>query len=453
VSAAARGLAYGLACLGAALLAGCERPPIDSVQTGYRGTGMVQVYNPRTMATVISLNQAPAQEGPASPDGPRAKEIFKNLQVLGDLSIGELTAQMAAITAWVAPVEGCNYCHLPENLADDSKYTKVVARRMIQMTRHINSDWKTHVAATGVTCFTCHRGQPVPSQTWTAIAPQPGANFIGNRNGQNTPGSNVGLSALTSDPFTPLLKNSGVIRVAGSTALPRGNQNSIQKTEDTYALMVHMSEALGVNCTFCHNSRAFGNWGESTPKRNLGWYGIRMVNDLNTDYLEPLGKSLPPLRLGPTGDAPKVFCATCHQGAYKPLFGAAMAKDYPGLTGPSAAPKAVLPPPIAEALRSVLYFDVGSPVLQDTQAGGLRLLVVSLRASPRAKATVSGYHSAAGTQAQNEELAKQRAFTVRDSLVAAGIDKERVILAKPQQTSANVAGEDPSARRVEVTVK
>ena len=27
------------------LLAGCERPPIDSVQYGFRGTGMVQVLS------------------------------------------------------------------------------------------------------------------------------------------------------------------------------------------------------------------------------------------------------------------------------------------------------------------------------------------------------------------------------------------------------------------------
>ena len=31
----------------AALLAGCERPPMDSTQTGYRGTAMGQVSNPR----------------------------------------------------------------------------------------------------------------------------------------------------------------------------------------------------------------------------------------------------------------------------------------------------------------------------------------------------------------------------------------------------------------------
>ena len=101
---------------------------------------------------------------------------------------------------------------------------------------------------------------------------------------------------------------------------------------------------------------------------------------------------------------------------------------------------------MAEAQRSVLYFDVGSPVLQDAQARGLAELITTMSKTPAAKATISGFHSAAGTLAQNQELAKQRAFTVRDSLLAAGIAESRVTLAKPQQTEANVAGEDPTAR-------
>ena len=36
-------------CAALLLLTGCERPPIDAVQHGYRGTGMLQVYNPRTV--------------------------------------------------------------------------------------------------------------------------------------------------------------------------------------------------------------------------------------------------------------------------------------------------------------------------------------------------------------------------------------------------------------------
>ena len=42
------------------LIAGCERPPVESVQRGYRGTGMDQVYNPRTVARQVSMNTVPA---------------------------------------------------------------------------------------------------------------------------------------------------------------------------------------------------------------------------------------------------------------------------------------------------------------------------------------------------------------------------------------------------------
>jgi photosynthetic reaction center cytochrome c subunit len=58
-----------------------------------------------------------------------------------------------------------------------------------------------------------------------------------------------------------------------------------------------------------------------------------MVRGLNTEFLIPLGPQYPPNRIGKTGDAPKVSCATCHQGLPKPLNGASMLKDYPALAG------------------------------------------------------------------------------------------------------------------------
>jgi photosynthetic reaction center cytochrome c subunit len=124
------------------------------------------------------------------------------------------------------------------------------------------------------------------------------------------------------------------IRVNGTTPLPEGNRHSIKQTEWTYGLMMHMSNALGVNCTYCHNSRNFMAWDQSNPARASAWYGIRMVRDLNEHYLQPLAPVFPHARWGPLGDAAKANCATCHQGAYKPLYGASMLADYPEL-GPS----------------------------------------------------------------------------------------------------------------------
>ena len=312
---------------------------------------MEQVDNRRIVAAKKAANVAPAAIDPGSPDGPKAKDVLQNVQVLGDLSIGQFTAQMVAITAWVAPVEGCAYCHNLANLADDSKYTKVVARRMIQMTQNVNANWKTHVAETGVTCYTCHRGNNVPLQTWYQPPAQDmRANFLGNRNGQNLAAPAVGLSDLPADPITAYLVKPAVIRVGGTTALPTGHEYSIQDTEKSYGLMMYFSGSLGVNCTYCHNSRAFGSWEQSPPQRTTAWHGINMVRDLNSAYTVPLGAVLPPHRLGPNGDTPLVACATCHQGANKPLYGAAMAKNWVGLqtlvgTAPAAPPAAAASAP------------------------------------------------------------------------------------------------------------
>jgi photosynthetic reaction center cytochrome c subunit len=331
----------------ALLLAGCERPPIDTKQIGYRGTAMEQNTNPRTEAKKVAANVAPPQLDAGSPEGPKAKDVLQNVQVLGDLSLAQFTAQMVAITAWVAPEQGCNYCHVAGNFADDSVYTKIVARKMIQMTQNVNANWKQHVANTGVTCYTCHRGNNVPTQTWfQPKAQDKRADFIGNRNGQNRGSPTVGLSSLPADPVTMYLTDVKQIRVGGTTALPTGNDVSLQATEGTYALMFHFSQSLGVNCTACHNSRHFGSWDQSPPQRTTAWHGINMVRDLNVGYTLPLGKVLPPNKLGPNGDTPLVACATCHQGVNKPLYGAPMAKNWPGLQALStAAPAAAASAP------------------------------------------------------------------------------------------------------------
>jgi photosynthetic reaction center cytochrome c subunit len=49
----------------------------------------------------------------------------------------------------------------------------------------------------------------------------------------------------------------------------------------------------------------------------------------------PLTDTFPVDRKGLGGDVAKVNCATCHQGAYKPLYGYPMLKDHPYLAGPA----------------------------------------------------------------------------------------------------------------------
>ena len=111
------------------LLSACEGP--TSVQRGYRGTSMLQIYQPSVLAANAAIHEIPEPEpvDPPEPDGDKLKDLYENIQVLNDLSPLEFSRIMAAMTTWVAPEEGCKFCHNTKNLASDEKYTKVVARR------------------------------------------------------------------------------------------------------------------------------------------------------------------------------------------------------------------------------------------------------------------------------------------------------------------------------------
>ena len=187
----------------------------------------------------------------------------------------------------------------------------------------------------------------MPVANWSPPAAEPahfGGGFATVATGQNRPAAAAGLASLPSDPYSPFLLRDEPIRVIGRTPLPEGNRASIKQGEWTYSLMIHFSEALGVGCTNCHNSRAFSSWEESTPQRVTAWHGINMVRDINANYIEPLRDVFPANRLGPAGEPLMANCATCHQGAYKPLYGASMLRDYQELNRVTQGPTEVRHP-------------------------------------------------------------------------------------------------------------
>ena len=316
------------------LLGGCEIGPKRTAQTGYRGAGLDQIVDVKHIKEASAI---PAPPYPLPPDGgPTAGESYQNLKVLGGVSKERFDHLMAEMNQWVAPpAQGCNYCHNPENMASDEKYTKIVARRMLQMTQNINSKWSSHVKQTGVTCYTCHRGNAVPVNKWALAAGTPDPNTIlGNKHGQNTPDANVGFSSLPSDPFAAYLAGKADIRLASSSPFPSEKHVvSIKDAEKSYGMMMHVSSALGVNCTYCHNTQSFRAWNLSRAQRATAYYGIRMVRDVNENYISSLASVFPAYRKGPHGDPYKVNCTTCHQGLSKPLGGISMIAQAPILRG------------------------------------------------------------------------------------------------------------------------
>ena len=296
-----------LVVLALASLAACEPGKKESKQVGYRGVGQEINYDRSRLKEIAAANVAPKSLPPAPVDTSPVK--WQNVQVLNDISNAEMYRTMNAMTLWVAPKQGCAYCHNPANYGSDEKYTKIVSRRMIQMTRTINNEYKSHVQATGATCYSCHRGNNVPLYgLWTFTDENQWQRAYLDR-------PDVRVQSVT-------MKNTSA------------NRSSIKQAENTYALMMNASSALGVNCTFCHNSRSWATWQNAPPARITSLYGFRMVRDLNTNYVAPLNTTFPAYRLGARhGDSKKLSCITCHQGASKPLLGAQMTKDYPALWG------------------------------------------------------------------------------------------------------------------------
>lgn len=368
-----RALGIGIIATLPVVLAGCEVGAKKVEQTGYRGTAMAQITD---VSNIKPAAVIPPMPYPVPPDGgPLASASYQNVKVLGGVSTERFNHLMAMITQWIAPPEqGCNYCHNPENMASDEKYTKIVARRMIQMTQQINGRWSSHVQQTGVTCYTCHRGNAVPANVW-AMAEQPDnpRSILGNRHGQNLPAPSVGYASLPYDPFAAYLaKPSGSdVRVNGTSSYPpaNGKGKSTKDAEATYALMMHVSTALGVNCTYCHNNNAMASWSMSRPQRVTAYYGVRMVRDINANYITSLTSVFPANRKGPEGDPYKVNCTTCHQGVNKPLNGQSMRDQAPALWPAAATAVAATPAPAAGAAEATPAAPAPAPAAPAAAAG------------------------------------------------------------------------------------
>lgn len=96
-----------------------------------------------------------------------------------------------------------------------------------------------------------------------------------------------------------------------------------------------------------------------------------------------------------------------------------------------------------------LYFELGKADLPADANTVLAPFVKSAKEGQR-RIGISGYHDASGDAAVNAELAKQRAFAVRDLLTGAGVPSASIELRKPELTTGS--GDAREARRVEVTL-
>lgn len=326
--------AAGVAVTVAAFIVVVGQPfKTDSLQTGPRGTGMsvpefvnqvreadptIAAYLTReaiTDADIASVSDAALQNVPPA---------------LGNIPPEQYAELVVAMRSWTG---------IPDLMEDPDNYQTQIAYTMVGMTQSVNENWIGHVqsnAQVGVTCYTCHRGQPVPSEIWFRMGPVNEA-AGGWAAVQNRVTVQSQYTSLPSDALETYLLDYGRIGVhdleAHVAAYPsEEGYPTWQDTERTFSLMNYVSNSLGVNCVFCHNSRAFYDPEQVTPQWATEMLGISMVQEINNEWLVPLEGLYPPERLGPVfADAPKAACKTCHKGYQQPLQGLNVIAEWPEL--------------------------------------------------------------------------------------------------------------------------
>ncbi len=127
-----------------------------------------------------------------------------------------------------------------------------------------------------------------------------------------------------------------------------------------------------------------------------------------------------------------------------PASFAAVSTAAPAAAAPAAAVAAT------EGLPLSVLFATGKSALDGDAQKVLGKALAMLKAKPDAKIALSGYVDSSGSAAKNAELAKQRAFAVRDALTKGGIPAERIELRKPSQVDAGSGADAARARRVDI---
>ena len=96
------------------------------------------------------------------------------------------------------------------------------------------------------------------------------------------------------------------------------------------------------------------------------------------------------------------------------------------------------------------YFASGKADMPKDGGAALKDITAGVKAGK--KAVISGYVDGSGDPVKNAELAKQRAFAVRDLLLLSDISEKQIELKKPEDIKAGATSAAES-RRVEVTLK
>lgn len=125
---------------------------------------------PADMQDRIAKAMPPQFKVPAADAEKPAREVFKNMQMLGSVPAGQIPYYMGYFSAAVG--EDCDFCHVKDDPASDDNEHKRITREMMRMSGRAAA---TIEGTRGpITCWGCHRGHeepPTPPKTAPSTAP------------------------------------------------------------------------------------------------------------------------------------------------------------------------------------------------------------------------------------------------------------------------------------------
>ena len=203
-----------------------------------------------------------------------------------------------------------------------------------------------------------------------------------------------------------------------------------------------------VACAACHGPDGKGNQALGAPDLTSGVFVhgpaveahiVNMINNGKTGVMPAWESKFTPEQL-------KVLTAYVW-GKGGGVAGATPAAAAPAAAAPAAAADNDAASVVVENGVVKFFFATGKADLAGGADQALADVVAGVKGGK--KAVVSGFVDSTGNAAQNEELAKQRAFAVRDQLKALGVAEDSIELKKPENIEA---GAGAQARRVEVNL-
>ena len=133
-----------------------------------RATLRVAILQPMKLVVAVFLTTALGFFSPVFAQAPTPTVVDSpSVKVLTGLLAPQFQEEMNFITQALGVT--CGTCHVRGNFASDEKPEKLTARRMLEMTKGVNTQFfpdykpKDGESVLGrVTCYTCHQGERTP---------------------------------------------------------------------------------------------------------------------------------------------------------------------------------------------------------------------------------------------------------------------------------------------------